>query len=78
MTITTHYRKLHGELKGKVSVFYSDDQIHGTLYGRDYGELYRATRFLTLRHLDKTAFSLILADKHGEGVAECTENITKK
>jgi hypothetical protein len=64
--ITTHYRQLHGELEGKVSVFYEDEEIHGTLYATDFGKLYRATRFLTLRHLDKHGFSSILADTHGE------------
>jgi len=63
--ITTHYRKLHGELEGKVSVYYEDSGVHGTLYARNYGELYRATRFLTLRRLDKDAFFATLADKHG-------------
>jgi len=64
--ITTHYRKLHGELEGKVSVYYEDKGVHGTLYAQNYGELYRATRFLALRRLDKDAFFATLADKHGK------------
>ncbi len=64
--IETHYRKLHGELEGKFSVFYKDEGIRGTLYADNYGELYQATRFLSVRHLDKAAISLILADAHGE------------
>jgi hypothetical protein len=62
--ILTHYKKL--EAWNIVSVEYRDDEIHGTLYANDYGELYRATRFLTLRHLDKASFSKILADTHGD------------
>ena len=64
--VTTHYRKLYGELKGKVSVFYDDGKIHGTLYAQNYPELYRATRFLSLRGLDRKTISAILADTHGE------------
>jgi len=66
MTITTRYRKLRGELEGKVSVYYDDGRIHGTLYGTDYRELYRATRFLALRNLDKEEFYATLNDKHGK------------
>ena len=65
--IITRYRKLN---TGRVSVDYLDGGISGTLYADNYGELYRATRFLTLRHLDKTGISLILADKHGEEEVE--------
>ena len=62
--LTTYYRKL---ANGKVSVDYMDGGITGTLLADNYGELYRATRFLSLRHLDKAAFTLILVDNHGEG-----------
>jgi len=64
--ITTHYRKLHGELKGKVSVHYADAGVHGTLYALNYGELYRATRFLALRNLDRDSFYATLNDRHGK------------
>lgn len=65
--IITRYKKL---VTGRVSVDYLDDQgsgITGTLYADNYTELYRATRFLKVRHLDKTALSATIADTHGEG-----------
>ena len=65
--VITRYKKL---VTGRVSVDYVDDAgdgITGTLYADNYPELYRAARFLTLRHLDKTALSVLIADTHGEG-----------
>ncbi len=56
------YRK---EKQG-VSMTFTDGQLSGKLYAEDYPHLYRAGRFLTLRHLDKTGFSKILADTHGD------------
>jgi hypothetical protein len=64
--IITHYKKLHGELEGKFSVHYTDEGIHGTLYATSLFELYRATRFLSVRTLDRVALFRILEDKHGE------------
>lgn len=66
MEVVTHYKKLHGEQEGRVKVDYRDKGITGTLYADSYEQLYRATRFLTLRSLDKSTFLDMLADTHGE------------
>ena len=65
MLVITHYKKLHGAREGRVCVFYDDGLVHGTLYGDNFTELYKAARFLTMRSLDRKEITAILEDKHG-------------
>ena len=65
--VKTSYKKLHGELEGRVSVNYEDDGISGTLYADNEEELYRAVRFLKIRYLDcDTLIKLIVETNHGK------------
>ncbi len=65
--VKTDYRKHYGELEGRVSVNYEDDNISGTLYADTPEELYRAVRFLRIRNLDCDKLIELILDKHGDG-----------